>query len=293
MVDYLEESLGLYSPAFDPGKYEKYTEVFGSPQVLLIEPKIGIGFQPGTHSHETYEFFIPFRQPFLMQTSDQEVLLKPNSALLIPPEQAHGPAVATRGSIVLTIYVRKAFMQELYASVFGTNMVAFDAYQCLFTDVSYKKLVQMREEKKFRQAGFQFVIENLAVLMLVYLLRQLNPWQPEPLPEGQSRKATNIIRVIDFMHEHYNRDCTLKDLAAIAELSPYHFIRVFKDHTARTPFAYLMEIKIEKAKEMLKNQNRTVTEICYSCGFNNLNHFGNAFRRKVGLLPSEYRKYFL
>lgn len=201
MVDYLEESLSLYSPVFDAGKYEKYAEVYCSQQVLLILPKIGISFRPGIHSHETYEFFIPFRQPFLIYTRGRELLLKPNHALLPPPEQTHGPSVASKGSSVLTIYVRKSFMHELYAAVYGTNTVTFATNQCLFTDSSFKKLVQMREEKIFRRAGFQYIIENLAVLLLVDLLRQFNPWPHEPSDESYSRKAANITRVVDFMHE--------------------------------------------------------------------------------------------
>lgn len=286
--------LSLYgSSACDPKKHEKYGEVYGSRQVLVIVPRIGIDFQPGAHVHEAYEFFIPLRQSFLMQTREQDFFLKPNDVLLLPPGQTHGPALPTRKSLVLTIFVNKDFMHELYCSVFGTGAVNLAVHQCLFTDVSYRKIFQMREEKMRRQAGFQFVIENTAVLLVVDLLRQLNTRPSDSSKALKSEKAGSIANVMEFLQQNFNQEYSLKDLAALAEISPYHFIRVFKKHTGKTPFAYLMEVRIEKAKEMLKNENRTITEICFCCGFNNLNHFSNAFRRQVGLLPSKYRQYFL
>ncbi|MFZ5642647.1 MAG: helix-turn-helix domain-containing protein [Bacillota bacterium] len=76
----------------------------------------------------------------------------------------------------------------------------------------------------------------------------------------------------------------------MANLSSYYFIRVFKAQMGKTPYEYLLDIKMEKAREMLKQRNHTITEICYECGFNSISHFTTAFKRKVGVTPTYYRK---
>lgn len=111
------------------------------------------------------------------------------------------------------------------------------------------------------------------------------------LRERNYLEINGINRVIVFLMEHYQENYSLQDIARIANLSPYHFIRIFKAQTGKTPYEYLLDIKIDKAKTMLKDAALNITEISYLCGFNNLNHFGKVFKRKVGVSPSAYRKW--
>ncbi len=73
-------------------------------------------------------------------------------------------------------------------------------------------------------------------------------------------------------------------------MSPYHFIRIFKNETGKTPYEYLVDIKIEKACSLLRRSNLSVTEICFLCGFNSSSHFSTVFKQKIGVSPSMYRQ---
>jgi AraC-like DNA-binding protein len=94
------------------------------------------------------------------------------------------------------------------------------------------------------------------------------------------------------LREEYSNSFSLEDVARIANLSPYHFIRTFKSMTGKTPYDYLLDVKIENSKNLLKLKNYTITDICFHCGFNNLEHFSSVFKRKVGIIPSQYRKLY-
>jgi AraC-like DNA-binding protein len=83
---------------------------------------------------------------------------------------------------------------------------------------------------------------------------------------------------------------TLEELARELNYSVFHFLRLFKTSTGMTPFEYLTEIKIEKAKRLLRESEYTITEICSMCGFKYQSHFAQAFSKRTGLPPSLYRK---
>lgn len=100
----------------------------------------------------------------------------------------------------------------------------------------------------------------------------------------------NINESIKYLEENYQKEYCLEDVAQAANLSPYHFIRVFKSQTGKTPYELLMNIKMKKAKEMLMDSSKTITEISSLLVFSSSSHFARVFSRIVGLSPTAYRK---
>ena len=92
----------------------------------------------------------------------------------------------------------------------------------------------------------------------------------------------------DFVEENLARELKLSELAAIAELSPYHFARAFKQSFGIPPHRYHTGRRIERAKEMLSN--RSVTEVALAVGFAETSSFSAAFRKTTGLTPTEFRR---
>jgi AraC-like DNA-binding protein len=91
------------------------------------------------------------------------------------------------------------------------------------------------------------------------------------------------------LERSYNAPITIEDLSREVALSPYHLIRAFRRVYKRTPHQYLMEQRLAKAKELLRNSDLSVTEICMAVGFESLGSFSTLFRKVVGLSPSAYR----
>lgn len=100
----------------------------------------------------------------------------------------------------------------------------------------------------------------------------------------------NIELSIKFLQENYKNEYCLEEAAKAANLSPYHFIRVFKSQTGKTPYEFFLDIKMQKAKEMLKNHIYTITEISSALGFSSSSNFARVFKSTFGLAPTDYRK---
>lgn len=132
--------------------------------------------------------------------------------------------------------------------------------------------------------------DSLANLLAIQLLRQ---YSSERLPPEKRyvNGLTNrkLALVLDLIESDLSEDLSLNILANAAGLSEYHFLRMFKQSTGYTPHQYVICQRIERAKELLKKTDMTVTEIAYLLGFSSSAHFTHHFRRKTGITPSEMR----
>lgn len=100
----------------------------------------------------------------------------------------------------------------------------------------------------------------------------------------------SIAKAQHYMEMHYFEEIKMNDLAQIGYSSLSTFLRNFKKETGITPFAYLLEIRLKKAKILLIRKNISITEIADRCGFSSVSHFSSSFQEKFHLSPSEYRQ---
>jgi AraC-like DNA-binding protein len=98
-----------------------------------------------------------------------------------------------------------------------------------------------------------------------------------------------LRRARDFTDRDFARPLTLDSMANVANMSKFHFARTFTKVYGETPRTYLTRRRIERAKDMLRAANLTITEICFLVGFESLGSFSSRFRDLVGMSPTEYR----
>ena len=106
----------------------------------------------------------------------------------------------------------------------------------------------------------------------------------------QSRYFDKISFVIQKMNKEYEKNYTLDDYAKICNMSKFHFIRVFKDITGASPLEYRNTIRIEHVKEQLIDTNMSISEIAERSGYASASYFCDAFKKRMGVSPSDYRK---
>ena len=96
-----------------------------------------------------------------------------------------------------------------------------------------------------------------------------------------------IVQAKLFIDNNYRDNIDLDNIADEAYFSKFHFIRLFKKIYGKTPHQYLMAVRIEKARQLLK-ANNTVSETCYCVGFESLSSFSGLFKRITGVTPSDF-----
>lgn len=109
---------------------------------------------------------------------------------------------------------------------------------------------------------------------------------------NQHQKFADVIKkAISFIEDNYKNDITLLDIAKYVNLSPYHFSRLFKEQTNYTPHQFLLNYRINYAKNLLYNSDLSIVEIAYRCGFNSDSHFVTTFKKHTGFSPKKYQNF--
>ncbi|MCU1374342.1 MAG: transcriptional regulator, AraC family [Actinomycetia bacterium] len=104
--------------------------------------------------------------------------------------------------------------------------------------------------------------------------------------------ARHLLRAKDLADARYAEPLAVADLARVAGLSAAHFSREFRRTFGETPHQYLLTRRLERAAALLRNTDRTVTEICFAVGLTSLGSFTTSFRRVHGVAPLAYRATF-
>lgn len=99
-----------------------------------------------------------------------------------------------------------------------------------------------------------------------------------------------VGRVQQYVERHYGENITVERLAKLCFISESTLNRLFKQELGLTPFEYLIETRVTKAKIMLMRKDVSITDISLRCGFNSNSHFATCFKSIIGISPSEYRK---
>ena len=102
-----------------------------------------------------------------------------------------------------------------------------------------------------------------------------------------SHKQIRLARLL--LDRNYDEPITIEDLSREVALSPFYLIRTFERVYKQTPHQYLVERRIAKAKELLRNSDLSITEICVEVGYESLGSFSTLFRKVAGISPRAYR----
>jgi AraC family transcriptional regulator len=136
--------------------------------------------------------------------------------------------------------------------------------------------------------GSKLYIESLSNVLAVHLIRQYTAAKPNlPIYEG-GLPQRQLMQILDYIHAHLDQDIKLSDLAALLDISQFHFSHLFKQAIGTSPYQYLMQQRIERAKLLLKTE-RSIMEIALECGFNSHSHLSKQFRQLTGMTPTAYR----
>jgi AraC family transcriptional regulator len=133
-------------------------------------------------------------------------------------------------------------------------------------------------------------VESLTNVLAVHLVRQYTTAQLLPRFDECGLSQRQVMKVINYIHDHLHQEIKLADLAALLNMSQFHFCRRFKQAIGTTPHQYLIQQRIERAKQLLKQSNDAIADIAILCGFNNHSHLSKYFRQLTGTTPSAYRQ---
>jgi AraC family transcriptional regulator len=132
-------------------------------------------------------------------------------------------------------------------------------------------------------------VQGLAQSLAVHLVRQYGTVATGRQRARGGLPAFKLRRVIDLMESQLDCDFHLARLARDVGLSEFHFGRAFKQSTGYPPSRYFIRLRMERARQLLRETSRSIIEIGLEVGYTSASHFAQVFRRETGVAPSDYR----
>jgi AraC-like DNA-binding protein len=122
---------------------------------------------------------------------------------------------------------------------------------------------------------------------MTFYQQQINRIRDEVYPHDDL--IDKVVHAKEFIKLHFAANIGLREIAGEAFYSKFHFIRIFKSCYGRTPYQYLTSVRIENAKKLLLN-NISVTDTCFSVGFDSVTYFTGLFKKITGSTPALFQK---
>lgn len=99
-----------------------------------------------------------------------------------------------------------------------------------------------------------------------------------------------VRRAQEYIQENFHKDLSLDELSKELDISPYYFSKLFKEETGSNFVEYVTNLRMSRAKELLKDLGRSMKEICVEIGYSDPNYFSRIFKKNFGITPTEYRE---
>lgn len=235
-------------------KYEDQTISAKPGDIVLIQPNVLHAIMSDEHSSFFYDTIV-FHQNTLVGSYDDRCY----TDILLP-------IFSSRRRVLVPVSQETPGYHELHDSV-RTIM------QCAHKNLATSDLLLKSE-----------------LLRLFYLLASTPGLCTEHTVSTESRMTETLRPVLTCIQKHHSESVTIEQLAKIAHMSSSYFMSCFKQNFGLGAIEYLNQVRIRSACDLLRNTDRSISDIAFDTGFHNLSNFNRQFRTKVGCSPQTYRK---
>jgi len=273
---------------------EENVSYLGSTQMRIWMSKEVSGF--ATHWHSALEIIMPIENSFTVVVEGKTYQLNVGDILIVPPRANHWLKPCKSG--VRMIYLFDESM--LFNPVFNFVRPLFKSVQ-LITERSAPEIHDTAYRLFLEMGNTYFEFGELRELMITSLFfKFVTVFSSYNLPTLRSfedltkkRKQLHYDKfneIVKYINENFQEDLTLEDMADRANLSRYHFARLFKEYTNFTFLEFLTRRRISEAGTLLTEGKLSITDVALQSGFPSISSFNRNFKKYLKRTPMEYKK---
>lgn len=272
-----------------PDKIHSQTKTFINKNIAIFEPEKFITDK--CMCMEDYHFIVLHSKPPKVIINDSIYSFKKGSLISLEPGTSVTVLANERNNTCkyISISVKRDFMDRIGFESFGIKKLKFAKFENRFSNYLLETIRNFENEIIVYGNDSSLMLESLEIQLAILLIR--NSLSNIVFVNKSDELYDDFIKEsIDYMNKYYSGNITIEDICREIYLSSSHFKRVFKRRTGKTPYRFLTDIRIEKAKKMLRDNDAAINEIARLCGFVNQGNMSTIFKRSTGISPSEFRK---
>ena len=189
----------------------------------------------------------------------------------------------------IVIKLNDNWFNSIAEQVFLSNSCQLTLQRCRKDELVYHLVLSLRNEVATNFPSGKLYYDSILNTLGIHLVSKYGDRLPRFNLKKEGLSKTQLNTAIAYIKENYHRKLRLAEIAEATGLSEFYFDRMFKKSTGITPHRYLVEYRINRAKQMLSQEKSTVTEIAKKCGFGTPSYFVKLFREVLGVTPKVYR----
>ncbi|MBW4473922.1 MAG: AraC family transcriptional regulator [Stenomitos rutilans HA7619-LM2] len=237
------------------------------------------------HTQRLSSPFVGYMQPQSLQSGQIE-----RGDVTIIPAHVHNWAIWKQECHFILLQFHSTIFEQ-YASEWTSSseialLPSFSQPDPLIYGIGLP-LKSVLEADKFSD---RLYVDSLTTTLIIHLLRRYSIQKQIPEPTVQGLLRHQLKQVTDYIDHHLDQDLTLSELAAIAQISPSYFSALFKQSTGLAPHQFVIQRRIERAKQLLRQGKASIAEVAHNLGFTHQSHLSRHFKRLVGVTPKAFLK---
>lgn len=258
----------------------------------------GLVFPP--HWHEEIELIYVLEGEFEVWLNNRLYHLKKGELLIIGSREIHYFINNNLTGKRILIQFNLNLLENVYSDMQNLKFIMplFRKSHQLNTSINMnahhqleRQILELREEFQNKDKAYKFALMARMYDLITVLLRHIPVEQYSEKEMNKLDKQLDILeKIFTYVEGHYKENIALEHISKIANFSPYHFTRFFKENTGMTFLQYLHLYRIEKAKKLLLSSSYQVIEIALQCGFESVKTFNRVFKDLTGYSPTQYKK---
>jgi AraC-like DNA-binding protein len=273
-------------------KHDNQFQYIKSPhldQVTVLQAKMN-DFSYGRHAHEEYSFGVTLagRQDFFASGAFHRSFR--GNIIIFNPGEVHDGHSGTDDTLQYRmLYVHPDQLEPLLGSVDIKQRQDYQIKETMLDDPLLRQhilnIVLLIENKTENKLQLECELYQMA--------KRIVQRYGEYSPDRKERKVDRLLlQARDFILENIHSDMSLDEISQHANLSKYHFLRMFRRQFGITPHQYVLNCRINRAREALES-GVSLDDVVFEYGFSDLSHFNRRFKRIYAITPRQYQQHFL
>ena len=258
----------------------------GFPFKLFIFEGSGGNYYREKHWHRSIEIFAVCSGELEFYVDDRQWHLAPGNFMIVNSNEVHSiDSPLPNETIVLQIPLK------LFEGYFTGEQFIWFSHEPGRRDERFMELIRELYEVYSRKAcGYDMQMKSIFYQIMYLLVKDYRLMEVDEVFVRKNKNLNKLSAITSYMKENYTGDLTLEEVAKVFDYSPNYLSRMFQKYAGITFKSYVQSIRLDYAVKDLDDGRYSITEVALKNGFSGSKALARAFRKKYGMLPSDYRE---
>ncbi|MGX7198066.1 helix-turn-helix domain-containing protein [Enterococcus olivae] len=232
------------------------------------------------HWHPEFQFVWLLDGVLNYTVETEKIKLEPSSGLLINSSKLHSALPETETAAFICIDFSPNFINESFYQKEIAKIQNHPDFTCIPIQLNKSQQRLLKEFSVETERSFLPLYELLLGLLSQVTMEKITT----------TTYSSAIYPLLDYVHTNFQKPLKVSDIAQVISINKNKCTTLFKAYTGLSPIDYLIDYRLNESKNLLQQTELSISEICYSVGFNHLSYFITAFKKKYQCTPLQFRK---